>query len=167
MMKKRLYLFLGLALSLLAVFTLTACGSKQTESVSYQRISDNDDSRETLYFKEGSDEMIKQVTVYTVTYQGMEVAGKDEAKDLFENDIYRAYKNLDGVDLSFDYSDTKATMTMVLDYAKVDLSQLADADENPDLKQADYLSIKQTEENLKNAGFEKVTDNKFQELQNQ
>ena len=165
-MKKALYLILGLTLSVLAFSVLTACGSKKTESVSYQKISEVDDSRETLYFKEGSDEMTKQVSVYTVTYQGMEISGKEEAQNLFENDVYSAYKDLDGVDLSFDYTDSEVTMTMVLDYAEVNLSKLADADENPELKKADYLSVEQTSKSLEENGYTKVNGDNFQELQN-
>ncbi|AXQ78423.1 DUF1307 domain-containing protein [Streptococcus chenjunshii] len=165
-MKKALYLILGLTLSVLAFSVLTACGSKKTESVSYQKISEVDDSRETLYFKEGSDEMTKQVSVYTVTYQGMEISGKEEAQNLFENDVYSAYKDLDGVDLSFDYTDSEVTMTMVLDYAEVNLSKLADADENPELKKADYLSVEQTSKSLEENGYTKVKGDNFQELQN-
>ncbi|MBJ8349341.1 DUF1307 domain-containing protein [Streptococcus zalophi] len=172
-MKKR-----NIILSILLMLTLVffaACGSKTSKetsddslkTMSFQHSSPGNNVIYTFYYEDGSDEVLKQETINTMSYEMFGVDSAEEAKEKVAPFVEQ-YQGLKGVEHEISYEDTYLKEFVMVDYSQVDLKEVKNiVGFELDNENATYISLEQSTAPLKaqNSGFEEVKDGKFKEFE--
>lgn len=172
--KNQILSLLGSLLFVIAgIFSLATRCSKASETspsqqasstvvaVYYQQITDTEDSRFTFYHEEGSDVVTKAVTQSSITYKGLGASSKEQVQEGLEDQVFARYQNIEGVAVSFDYTDTMVTMLVSVDYTVLDFEAFSEIEGNESFKGTTHVSLKQSVEGLKKQGYKEVKDGQF------
>lgn len=156
-MKKWLKWLVIVGVSLFIAGCSGGSNSNESSTVDYTLAGTGTDS--TITFEYEDDKVLKQTAVNVVNYDEAKTT-KEQLQTAMES-LTSSYKDIKGLSYDVEYGDTEAKETVVVDYTKVDLKELADLQGvtfDSDADDADSVSLKKTVELLEKSGYTKVGD---------
>lgn len=139
-----------------AALTLTACSGGAPSETTLELNQPGSETSMT-YYAEG-DTVTKQTTKNVLSYEESGLVDKETAKEAVEP-LAEQYRGVTGIEHNIEYGDTELTETLTVDYTKADISEvskLAGTSFTGDADNAKKISLKQSVEALKAAGFTEV-----------
>jgi uncharacterized lipoprotein YehR (DUF1307 family) len=118
-MKKRNKI-LAVAIAVLSVLSLTACGGKEQQAT-YETEQNGVKIALTYYAK--GDKVTKQTAESTIPYSSLGVDNEADAKELLK-DTAQAYEGIAGVSDELVYGENEVTEKFEIDYTKADIEEI-------------------------------------------
>ncbi|WP_195571925.1 YehR family lipoprotein [Paenibacillus sp. 1001270B_150601_E10] len=145
---------LGVLSLVILIIGLVGCGGAKEQSSTYTLSLEGTEIEMTYYYK--NDKVTKQTTNSTVPYSSIGAADKEEAKSIIEP-LAKQYENVTGVKHEVDYQEDKLVEKTEVDYSKASLKEVSELTGTmfDDTEEADFVSMKKSEEMLLSNGFTK------------
>lgn len=145
--------FLGVIALLSIILVVSACGASE-KTTTYELKEDGLES--TIDYTHKGDEVVKQSTKNTVTYDVYGFTSKDEAESSLLP-YTEVYEDLKGIEYNIEFNDDEFVEEITIDYTAVDFDQLEDIEGFEfEGDTGNGISLKETQKLIEAEGFKEV-----------